>query len=131
MLLASPQYVQVHALLRRALPGGRRRASCTPGWSTSPGSGPAAGRRVFITLGTTIKVAGSQAAFRAVDFARWSDTARAAREAGATRLGVISALGANARSSVFYNRVKGEMQDAVAAPRFRERRHRAALAAGR
>ena len=40
--------------------------------------------------------------------------ARAARAAGATRLGVVSAMGANARSAVFYNRVKGEMEDALA-----------------
>jgi uncharacterized protein YbjT (DUF2867 family) len=39
--------------------------------------------------------------------------ARAARAVGATRLAVVSALGADARSPVFYNRVKGEMQDAI------------------
>lgn len=70
---------------------------------------------VFIALGTTIKVAGSQQAFRAVDFDAVLAVARAAREAGAQRLGVVSAMGASARSSVFYNRVKGEMEDAVGA----------------
>lgn len=70
---------------------------------------------VFVALGTTIKVAGSQQAFRAVDFDAVLAVARAAREAGAQRLGVVSAMGASARSSVFYNRVKGEMEDAVAA----------------
>jgi uncharacterized protein YbjT (DUF2867 family) len=39
--------------------------------------------------------------------------ARAGRAAGATRLGIVSALGADPTSSVFYNRVKGEMQEAV------------------
>ena len=39
--------------------------------------------------------------------------AGAARSAGATRLAVVSALGANAHSHVFYNRVKGEMQQAI------------------
>ena len=68
----------------------------------------------YIALGTTIKVAGSQAAFRAVDFDAVVDTARAARAAGATRLAVVSALGADPHSSVFYNRVKGEMQAAIA-----------------
>ena len=43
------------------------------------------------------------------------NTARAGRAAGAKRLGVVSALGADAGSRVFYNRVKGEMQQAVAA----------------
>ena len=70
---------------------------------------------VYVALGTTIKMAGSQAAFRAVDLDAVVATARAARAAGATRLGVVSALGADARSSVFYNRVKGEMEAAVAA----------------
>jgi uncharacterized protein YbjT (DUF2867 family) len=67
----------------------------------------------FCCLGTTIKVAGSQAAFRAVDFDAALAFARAARECGATRLGVVSALGADASSSVFYNRVKGELEQAV------------------
>jgi uncharacterized protein YbjT (DUF2867 family) len=69
---------------------------------------------VFIALGTTIKTAGSQAAFRAVDFDAVIAVAQAAKRCGATRLGVVSAMGANARSPVFYNRVKGEMEDALA-----------------
>ena len=68
----------------------------------------------FIALGTTIKVAGSQAAFRAVDFDAVVALARAAHAQGATKLGVISAMGADARSPVFYNRVKGEMEAALA-----------------
>jgi uncharacterized protein YbjT (DUF2867 family) len=70
---------------------------------------------VYIALGTTIKVAGSEAAFRAVDFDLVVAIARAARAAGARRLAVVSALGADGASRIFYNRVKGEMEDAVAA----------------
>jgi uncharacterized protein YbjT (DUF2867 family) len=70
---------------------------------------------VYVALGTTIKVAGSQAAFRAVDLDAVVAAARAGREAGATRLAVVSALGADTTSSVFYNRVKGEMQAAIGA----------------
>ena len=70
---------------------------------------------VFIALGTTIAVAGSQAAFRAVDFDAVVATARAARAAGATRLALVSALGADPGSRVFYNRVKGEAEAAIAA----------------
>ena len=69
---------------------------------------------VFIALGTTIAVAGSEAAFRAVDFAAVVAAARAARAAGATRLALVSALGADAGARVFYNRVKGETEAAVA-----------------
>jgi uncharacterized protein YbjT (DUF2867 family) len=68
---------------------------------------------VFIALGTTIKVAGSEAAFRRVDYDYVLAVARAARARGATRLGIVSALGADPKSRVFYNRVKGEMQGAV------------------
>jgi len=68
---------------------------------------------VYIALGTTIKVAGSKEAFRRVDHDYVVAVARAARARGARRLGVVSALGADAKSRVFYNRVKGEMQAAV------------------
>ena len=70
---------------------------------------------MFIALGTTISVAGSQAAFRAVDLDAVLALARAARAAGVRRLGVVSAMGADAKSQVFYNRVKGEMELAVSA----------------
>jgi uncharacterized protein YbjT (DUF2867 family) len=69
----------------------------------------------FIALGTTIKVAGSQAAFRAVDHDAVLAVARAAKAAGATRLGVVSAMGADKGSTIFYNRVKGETEEALAA----------------
>lgn len=68
---------------------------------------------VFIALGTTIKAAGSQAAFRAVDFEAVMAVAHAAKALGATKLGVVSAMGASADSGVFYNRIKGEMEDAL------------------
>jgi uncharacterized protein YbjT (DUF2867 family) len=67
----------------------------------------------FIALGTTIKVAGSQAAFRAIDLDAVVAVAKAAQSAGATKIGVVSAMGANVKSSVFYNRTKGEMELAL------------------
>jgi len=69
----------------------------------------------FCALGTTIKVAGSQAAFRAVDVDAVLAFAAAARAAGANRFGLVSAMGADARSSVFYNRCKGEVEQALTA----------------
>lgn len=66
---------------------------------------------VFLALGTTIKVAGSREAFRAVDVEANLATARAARKAGARRAGLVSAMGADARSSVFYSRCKGELEE--------------------
>jgi uncharacterized protein YbjT (DUF2867 family) len=70
---------------------------------------------VFICLGTTIKVAGSQQAFRAVDYEAVVAVAHAAIAQGATKLGVVSAMGADAKSGIFYNRTKGEMEAAVSA----------------
>ena len=69
---------------------------------------------VYLALGTTIKVAGSQAAFRAVDFDANLAVARAALAAGARHAGLVSAMGADAKSRVFYNRVKGELEEALA-----------------
>jgi len=69
----------------------------------------------FCCLGSTIKQAGSQEAFRAVDHDLVLAFARRARELGARHLVVISALGANAGSKVFYNRVKGETEEALKA----------------
>lgn len=69
----------------------------------------------YLALGTTIKVAGSQAAFRAVDFDANLAVARAAQDGGVKRVGVVSAMGANAHSSIFYNRIKGELEEALKA----------------
>ena len=68
---------------------------------------------VFIALGTTIKVAGSKAAFKAIDGDAVVAIASTAKAHGATRIAVVSAMGASAQSGVFYNQVKGEMEDAV------------------
>jgi uncharacterized protein YbjT (DUF2867 family) len=69
----------------------------------------------FCCLGTTIKKAGSEQAFRAVDLELVVAFAKRARELGARHLIVISALNADAKSSIFYNRVKGEMEAALKA----------------
>ena len=70
---------------------------------------------VFCCLGTTIKVAGSQSAFRRVDFDYVVAVARWAKAQHSVHFGLISALGASAKSSVFYTRTKGEAEDAVRA----------------
>ena len=69
----------------------------------------------FCCLGTTIKQAGSENAFRAVDLDMVVAFSRRAREMGARHLLVVSAIGADPKSSVFYNRVKGEMEEALKA----------------
>lgn len=115
MLLAGEHYQRVHVLLRRVVPDIKADARLTihrVDFARLPTAFPTVDD-VYIALGTTIKAAGSEAAFRRVDFEFVLNTARAARAAGATRLAVVSALGADPASRAFYNRVKGEMQAAV------------------
>lgn len=61
-------------------------------------------------LGTTIKAAGSQEAFRAVDQGLVVAFARACRDAGVPTFAAVSAAGADASSRIFYSRVKGEVE---------------------
>jgi uncharacterized protein YbjT (DUF2867 family) len=68
---------------------------------------------VFCCLGTTIRSAGSQEAFRKVDVDYPVKAARLAAEAGADQFLVVSALGADADSRIFYNRMKGVMESQV------------------
>ncbi len=69
-------------------------------------------------LGTTIRQAGSQQAFRAVDIDCVLNFARAAQAANARRFVVISAVGADSGSKNFYMRTKGEMEEQLEALRF-------------
>ncbi len=68
---------------------------------------------VYLALGTTIKVAGSRSAFRAVDFDASFSIASGAVSRGARRVAMVSAAAADPRSSLFYNRVKGELEEAI------------------
>jgi uncharacterized protein YbjT (DUF2867 family) len=113
-LLADESVAAVHTLGRRSLPVQHPKLT---EHSVDFKALPALPRldEAFIALGTTIKVAGSQEAFRAVDYEAAVAVAEAAKQAGARRLGVVSAMGASTRSGIFYNRVKGEMEAAVSA----------------
>ncbi|MBV8042299.1 NAD(P)H-binding protein [Pluralibacter sp.] len=73
---------------------------------------------VFCCLGTTRRDAGSKTAFIHADYTLVIETALAGRRLGATQMLVVSAMGANARSPFFYNRVKGEMEGALIAQRW-------------
>jgi uncharacterized protein YbjT (DUF2867 family) len=117
-LLADPGVARVHALVRRpAAESAPKLQSHVVDFAAVPALPPA--DECYIALGTTIKVAGSQAAFRAVDYDAVVNTAQAAKAAGATKLGVVSAMGSDPRSSIFYSRVKGEMEEALAGLGFR------------
>lgn len=69
--------------------------------------------QIFCALGTTIRQAGSQERFRRVDYDYPLALARLGVEHGARHFLLVSALGADAGSRVFYNRVKGGLEDAL------------------
>lgn len=71
--------------------------------------------QVFCCLGTTIKTAGSKEAFRNVDFALALHFANLAQKEKVELYAIVTAMGANADSKIFYNRVKGEIEEAIAA----------------
>jgi uncharacterized protein YbjT (DUF2867 family) len=111
-LLADATMAEVHLIGRRPVPVAHAKIRMhVVDLGANPPLPPV--DEVYVALGTTIKVAGSREAFRAVDYDANLAVARAAYEAGARRIGLVSAMGANAKSSVFYNRVKGELEDAV------------------
>ena len=68
---------------------------------------------LFSCLGTTIKAAGSQAAQWKVDYTYQYEAAKAARENGVGTYALVSSIGANPKSKVFYTRMKGELEEAV------------------
>lgn len=68
---------------------------------------------VFCCLGTTIRQAGSQPAFRKVDHDYPLQLARITRDRGAGQFLIVTALGSNKSSGIFYNRVKGEVEEAI------------------
>ncbi|NCT95484.1 MAG: oxidoreductase [Chitinophagaceae bacterium] len=68
---------------------------------------------VFCCLGTTIKKAGSQEAFRQVDLVYPLRVAALQLAAGSTQFNLISAVGASEKSGIFYSRIKGEVEQAL------------------
>lgn len=128
MLLASPEFASVATLTRRALP---------PELASAPNVVGKLEQRVadferlheepellraeqiICALGTTLETAGSRQQFRHVDYDYPLAIAQLGLEQGAQHFLLVSALGANPRSLIFYNRVKGELEEAVLALPYR------------
>jgi uncharacterized protein YbjT (DUF2867 family) len=119
-LRADPRVVEVLALQRRAGPDAPKLRVLAVDFERLDRLDPKAlaADAAVCALGTTIRVAGSRAAFRRVDHDYVVAFAQCARASGATRFGLVSALGADPQSRVFYNRVKGETEAAVEAMDF-------------
>ncbi len=115
-ILSNPRYQKVVTVSRRDFPVSHPRLEkriatdmLNPGEVLS-GVQP---DDVFCCLGTTMAAAGSREKFYEVDHEYPLALARATLALGATRFLLVSSLGANPKSMVFYNRVKGEVEQAI------------------
>jgi uncharacterized protein YbjT (DUF2867 family) len=75
--------------------------------------------QILCALGTTIRQAGSRERFRLVDYVYPLEAARLGLAGGAKHYLLVSAIGADPRSWVFYSRVKGEVESAILALPYR------------
>jgi uncharacterized protein YbjT (DUF2867 family) len=126
LMLAEPRVETVTAIARRPLERAHPKLNALVSSfddleATLRALGPAPGAmQAFCCLGTTIKKAGSEAAFRHVDHDLPLAFGRAAAAAGARKLLIVTALGADPDSRIFYNRVKGEVEADLGALGLRE-----------
>lgn len=122
-LAADGAWREVRALTRRPLPPSLAGASVTPVevdyTQLDPPPPWAEADHVFCALGTTMRQAGSEEAFRRVDLEYPLALARATLARGARHFLLVTAAGASTRSRFFYNRVKGEVESAIIALGFR------------
>jgi uncharacterized protein YbjT (DUF2867 family) len=114
-LLAAPDFARVRVLVRRPLEMQHPKLETTIVDFDRLREEDVQGDDVFLCLGTTIKVAGSQEAFRKVDQHYTVAVAKLARKSGAIRVGLVSSVGANAKAKNFYLRVKGETEEELIA----------------
>jgi uncharacterized protein YbjT (DUF2867 family) len=113
--LADPSVAQVIAPTRRALVPHPKLRNPIVDFKALPQADWWATDAVVCCLGTTLKLAGSPAAFREVDHDHVLAAARLARAAGTPTFALNSSLGAKAGSGNLYLRTKGETEDDLAA----------------
>jgi uncharacterized protein YbjT (DUF2867 family) len=114
LLLEDPQYEQVIALVRKALPIQHKKlvqqvTDFDHLEEVSEHFRDVAD--VFCTLGTTIKKAKTKEAFRKVDYEYPVRLAQLAMQNGAQQFLIVTAMGANRDSGIFYNQVKGQVEE--------------------
>ena len=115
VLLADPEWVGVTTFTRRriALSNPKLVARMVDFDRLGQLSGFPRVSDVFCCLGTTIASAGSQSEFYKVDFTYVTEAARLAAVSGARQILLVSSVGADPSSHIFYSRVKGEVEEAV------------------
>ncbi|MCU0427932.1 MAG: oxidoreductase [Candidatus Kapabacteria bacterium] len=116
-LLADDAYSRVTVLVRKPLSTSHPKLvqETVDFARLSDAAGKISAQDVFCTLGTTIGKAGSQEAFRKVDFEYPLRTAEMALLRGAEQYLIVTAIGSDSRSPIFYSRTKGEVEEAIAA----------------
>ncbi len=116
-LLADEAYSRVTVLVRKPLPISHPKLvqETVDFTRLSDVAGKISAQDVFCTLGTTIGKAGSQEAFRKVDFEYPLQVAEMALLRGAEQYLIVTAIGSDSRSPIFYSRTKGEVEEAIAA----------------
>lgn len=116
-LLADPSYTAVHAIVRKPLELSHPKLQqhVIPFTELAITVAQVAASEVFCCLGTTIKQAGSQEGFRRVDYEYPLVAAQSALASGARQFLIVTSLGADPSSSIFYSRVKGEVERDICA----------------
>jgi len=120
LLLDNPQYTQVVVLGRRRLSKEHQKllyvvSDLSDLASFEP---PVPIHHVFCAFGTTIRKAGSEAEMERIDVGIPLMIARTMKAQGAFFFGLVSSIGANAHSRVFYSRIKGELEQSILALNF-------------
>ena len=118
LLLKEPMYEKVVVLVRRSLPIEHAKLiQCVVDFSADNfGLEVLQGMTIdhaFCTLGTTIKKAGSKVKFRQVDQHYATKVAMLAKNSGASLFAIVTAMAANSDSKIFYNQVKGDVENAL------------------
>ena len=113
-LLSDPAYETVTVWVRKALPvNDAKLVQQVVDFERLADAPAISAEDVFCCLGSTIKKAGSKDAFYKVDCTYPYEIAKACANAEVKRFLLVSALGANPGSRVFYNRVKGEVEQKI------------------
>ena len=111
LLLADKRYSKIVLLLRRQLDMVHDKLIQVVFDFDNPDSSLVVADEIYCCLGTTIKVAGSKAAFYKVDHDYVINTAKAGFLNGAKKFALVSSMGANKASAIFYNKTKGETEE--------------------
>lgn len=120
LLVADERYTKVKCLTRNNLPLEHEKIAViqTDGSNLNGLAGSLQADDVFCCLGTTIKKAKTKEAFKKIDFEYPLHLANLTKASGTSQFLLVSSLGADPTSSVFYNQVKGEVEAAIEAVRF-------------